>query len=121
MRRAEPDKDALLHDLLSIAERPPDDAFVLRVQRLALVEQRLRATEQAALRRFLVEVASSVSVAAAFLLIRSMATVASGGATSSGSLAAGLTLLWVWLCVDSEEFLPLGSGLDRVRSGRRRI
>jgi len=116
MKRPHVDSDALLYDLLSIAERSPDEAFVLRIQKLALAEQRLRAAGQAALRRFVIQVAGSASIAAAFLLIRMMAvTDSSGAALFSGSAAAGFTLLLVWLCADAEEFLPLGSGLARKR------
>lgn len=116
MRKGEPDTDALLHDLLSIAERSPDEAFVLRVQRLALAEQKLRVSRRAAIFDFAVQTAGLIAITAAFLLIRVTATVVSDGPMFSGSAAASLMLLLIWLCVDAGEFRPFGSGAAEKRS-----
>ena len=116
MRRLEADSDALLHDLLSIAERPPDEAFVVRVQKLAVAEQTLRAARRAALLHFAVEAAGLIAITVSFLLIRSTARVGSDGLIFSGSAAAGLMLLLVWLCVDDGNSLALWSGPPGKRS-----
>jgi len=109
MTRADAGTDALLQDLLSIAERPADEAFVLRLQRLALAEQKLRLSRRAALFHFAVETAGLIAITAAYLLVRGTATIGSDSAVFSGSAAASLILL-VWLCVDAGEFRPFGSG-----------
>lgn len=100
--------DVMLQDLLAAPSREPDEAFVLRIERLALAEQRLQSARQAALRRFAGEMAALASLAAAFLLIRGLAASDSGGAMLSSAPAIGvLMLLFVWLCVDTRtEFLP---------------
>jgi hypothetical protein len=100
--------DVLLHDLLAAPERKPDEAFVLRIERLVLAERRLASARRAALRRFGVEMAALASLAAAFLLIRDLAASDSGRAIPSSAPAVGaLMLLFVWLCVATRaEFLP---------------
>jgi len=100
--------DAMLHELLAAPERGPDEAFVLRMERLALAEQRLQSARRTALRRFAVEIGALGSLAAAVLLIRPLAAADSGGAILASAPALGvLMLMFVWLCTATRaEFLP---------------
>ncbi|HEY1606915.1 MAG TPA: hypothetical protein VGF77_15110 [Allosphingosinicella sp.] len=108
--RDEARTDAILHELLAAPRRKPDEAFVLRIERLALAERLLRSARRAALRRFGVELAALASLAAAFLSIRRLAASDSGDAILSSAPAIGaLMLLFVWLCVATRtEILPRG-------------
>jgi hypothetical protein len=110
MNSGESRADAILHELLAAPRRKPDEAFVLRIERLALAERRLRSARRAAFRRFGVELAALASVAAAFLSIGRPAASDSGGAVlSSAPAVAALMLLFVWLCVAARtEILPRG-------------
>ncbi|MFL6863329.1 MAG: hypothetical protein ACJ8DZ_10040 [Allosphingosinicella sp.] len=96
------DTDLLLKSLLAAPQRAPDDAFTLRVQRLVLAEERMRAARRVAWTRFGVETVATASLLAAFWLL---SRVAPGGADSAGFIplsspaAAGLLLLALWVGV----------------------
>ena len=94
------DLDLRLKALLAVADRAPDEAFALRVERRVLAESRLRAARRAAWTRFAAEMLATASLLLAFTLM------ARPGPADSGSYvplfspaAAGLLLLALWVTV----------------------
>ena len=93
--------DTRLATLLAAPERAPDEAFVARMHRAVLVEQRIAASRRAAWRRFRYEAAASAAVAAAFVLIGRLAPleVALGHGPLSPA-AIGALVLALWFAVE---------------------
>jgi hypothetical protein len=107
------DTDRLLKALLAVPERAPDDAFALRMQRLVLAEESMRAARRAAWTRFAVEMTATASLLAAFWLLSRMAQGASDSADFIplfSPAAAGLVLLALWVGVSVR---PSGAVSDR--------
>src|SRR3954469_1720256 len=101
--------DAMLTALLATPERAPDEAFVLRIRRLAEAEQRLRVARRAAWSRFAAEMAAAASLIFAFLLVEHLAPADSPDLVAPvGAAAAGMMLLLLWVAVS---FRP-ASGAD---------
>jgi len=94
-------EDDRIAALFAAPSRPADEAFVLRVERALIAEQRIRAARQAGWRRFATEASASGAVVAAFLLLARLAPVAAeaGVAPLSPALAA-ILLLACWLAVE---------------------
>jgi CelD/BcsL family acetyltransferase involved in cellulose biosynthesis len=61
--------DARLTSLLAVPDRPPDEAFVARIERMVLAEQLATAARRAAWRRFVVESLASAAIVVAFCLV----------------------------------------------------
>lgn len=103
--------DALLVHHLTLPSRPPDEAFVARVE-LALAAERARATSRrAARRRLLVEAgAATACVGAAALIGRAGDPAVLFDAIQSGGAAVtALALAVFWLAASAaakEELLP---------------
>jgi hypothetical protein len=96
------DTDLLLKSLLAAPERAPDEDFALRLQRLVLVEDRLRAARRAAWTRFAVEMVASAALLVAFLLLSRLAPLGPDSGNFIpllGPAAAGLVLLALWVAV----------------------
>ncbi|MEA3001135.1 MAG: hypothetical protein QOK17_2968 [Sphingomonadales bacterium] len=95
------DPDRLLRSLLATPDRAPDEAFVLRLQRLATAEQRLRAARQAAWTRFAAEMLATAALIVAFLLLSRLGPLADSGSIIPlfSPAAAGLLLLALWVGV----------------------
>ena len=92
--------DAMLTALLATPERAPDEAFALRIGRLAEVEQRLRIARRAAWSRFAAEMAAAASLLLAFLLVEHLAPAESADLVAPfGAAAAGMMLLLLWVGV----------------------
>jgi hypothetical protein len=90
-----------LKALLAAPERPADDGFALRMQRLVLAEESLRRSRRAAWVRFATEMAAAAAAIIAFMLL-----ARTGGAGDSGRIvplfspgSAGLLLLGLWVAV----------------------
>ncbi len=79
----------------------PDEAFVGRIQRAVLAEQRIAAARKTLWLRFGIEAAGSVAVTIAFVLLGRLGPFALelGEGPSGPGLAAGLVLL-LWLAVE---------------------
>ena len=92
--------DERLTALFAEPEAAPDEAFVGRIQRAVLAEQRMAAARKALWLRFGIEAAGSVAVAIAFVLLGRLGpfTLELGKGPSGPGLAAGLVLL-LWLAV----------------------
>jgi hypothetical protein len=95
------DPDRLLRSLLAAPERAPDEAFALRLQRLVMAEQRLRAARRVAWTRFAVEMLATAALIVAFLLLSRLGPLADSGALIPlfSPAAAGLLLLVLWVGV----------------------
>ena len=65
------DPDLLLKSLLAAPERAPDESFALRIERLVLIEERLRAARRAAWARFGAEMLATASLLVAYFLLSS--------------------------------------------------
>jgi hypothetical protein len=92
--------DLLLKSLLAAPERAPDEDFALRMQRLVLVEEALRAARRAAWTRFATEmVATAALIVAFFLLSRLTPPGPDSTIPLFGPAAAGLLLLALWVGV----------------------
>ncbi|HEX8443999.1 MAG TPA: hypothetical protein VF631_10185 [Allosphingosinicella sp.] len=65
------DLEARLSALLAPPDEFPDEIFTARMRRAVLAEERLRAARRGSWRRFAVELAGSLAVLAAYLLIAS--------------------------------------------------
>lgn len=92
--------DRTIEALFRDADRAPDDAFVERIHRAVLIEQRIAAARAAAWRRFGSEAAAGAAVVLAFVLLGRI--VPAGGSVdllSAGpAMAAGLLIL-SWLMI----------------------
>jgi hypothetical protein len=78
-----------------------DEAFVLRVERALIAEQRMEAVRRSAWKRFAVEAAGSGAVVAAFILLGRLAPAASGAGVDLVSPAmAAVLLLACWFAVE---------------------
>ena len=89
--------DARLAALLAVAEAEPDEAFVARVQRAVLAEQRMAAARSIAWRRFAVEALASAAVATAFVLLGRLAPLTfefGQGPLSPAAIAALVLAIW---------------------------
>lgn len=93
--------DERLSALFAAPEPAPDEAFIGRVERAVLAEQRMATARRALWRRFAVEAAGSIAVAAAFLLLGRLGPFEAGvgGGPFGPGVAAGLVLL-LWLAVE---------------------
>jgi len=93
--------DERLAALFATAQALPDEAFVGRVERAVLAEQRMAAVRKALWRRFGIEAAGSIAVAAAFVLLGRLGpfTLELGEGPFSPAVAAGLALV-LWLAVE---------------------
>jgi Na+-transporting NADH:ubiquinone oxidoreductase subunit NqrB len=92
--------DARLGALLRGADRAPDEAFLMRVERVLAAERQMEVHRRAAWRRFAGEAVASAAVAAAFILLGRSAPAAGelDLAIASPLPAAGLLLI-LWLVV----------------------
>ena len=93
--------DARLAAMLTAPEQAPDEAFVARMHRAVMVEQRIAASRRAVWRRFRYEAAASAAVAASFVLIGRLAPleVALGQGPLSPA-AIGALVLALWFAVE---------------------
>lgn len=100
--------DASLAALLALPEAAPDEAFVARVERAVLAEQRMAAVRRRAWRRFAVEALSSAAVVTAFYLVWRLAPagIAVGELTLAPAMAA-ILVLGLWFAV---ELRPAATG-----------
>jgi len=93
--------DARLAALFAEAETVPDEAFVARVHRAVLIEQRLAAAQRGAWRRFAVEAVASAAVAAAFVLLGRLAPLTLElGESAFSPAVTGALILGLWFMVE---------------------
>ena len=92
------DLDAQLSSLLALPDEFPDEVFNARMRRAVLADERLRASARLSWRRFAVELAGSVAVLAAFLLL-GRAQPPSGDLITFESAMAAMLLVCIWTFV----------------------
>lgn len=97
------DVDRHLKALLAPPARPADEVFTARVERLVLIEKRLKEARRAAWRRFGLEMAAAAAVILVFVVLaRSGAAADSARIVPPFSAAgAGLILLVLWVAVSA--------------------
>jgi hypothetical protein len=90
--------DAGLSALLAEPEGAPDQAFVARIRRAVLAEQKMAAARRAVWRRFAVETLGSVAAVGAFYLLWRMAPadIEVSSLTLAPFMAASF-VLFLWL------------------------
>jgi len=95
--------DRQLKALLAAPGRPADETFAARVERLVLIDERLRRARRAAWRRLALEMAGAAAVILVFFVLeRSGPAADSAGIVPPFSAAgAGLLLLTLWVIVSS--------------------
>jgi hypothetical protein len=93
--------DLQLRALLAAPDRPADELFAGRIERLVLAEERMRVARRAAWRRFATEMAAAAALILVFVVLAK-----AGPAADSGRIvplfspaSAGLLLLALWLIV----------------------
>ena len=97
--------EARLAVLLRGQERAPDEAFVARIARAVLADERMAAQRRAAWRRLGSEVAAATAVAAAFLLVGRLAPpVGEVDLTAFGAPTAAAMVLLFWMAVGMRPF-----------------
>jgi hypothetical protein len=92
-----------LKALLATPERPADDAFALRMQRLVLAEEALLAARRRAWTRFAMEMAAAAAAILVFLLLARITPVGDSGRIIPpfSPASAGLLLLALWVAVSA--------------------
>jgi hypothetical protein len=94
------DSDLLLKSLLAAPDRTPDEAFALRIERLVLIEERIRAARRVAWTRFGAEMLATASLLVAYFLLTRLTPVSPDSVIPLYSpAAAGLLLLALWVGV----------------------
>jgi hypothetical protein len=94
------DPDLLLKSLLAAPERAPDEAFAQRLERLVLIERKLRAARRIAWTRFGAEMLATASLLVAYVLLTRLTPVSPDSVIPLYSpAAAGLLLLALWVGV----------------------
>ena len=91
--------DTRLAALLGEPDLQPDERFVMRVERVILADQRLRAARRSAWQRFWREMAASGAVVIAFALLWSVGPAVSIESVSIAPALAAVTLLALWFLV----------------------
>jgi hypothetical protein len=94
------DSDLLLKSLLAAPDRPPDEGFALRIERLVRIEERMRAARRVAWTRFAVEMVATAVLLVAYWLLTRLTPVSPDSVIPLYSpAAAGLLLLALWVGV----------------------
>ena len=97
--------EARLGALLRNPERAPDEAFIARVERAVLAEERMAAHRRAAWRRLGSEAAAATAIAAAFLIVgRLTPSAGTVDLTAFGPATAAGMLLLFWMAVGMRPF-----------------
>jgi hypothetical protein len=92
--------DLLLKSLLATPERAPDEGFALRIERLVLFEERMRAARRVAWTRFAMEMVATAALLVAYFLLTRLTPVSPDSVIPLYSpAAAGLLLLALWVGV----------------------
>jgi hypothetical protein len=93
--------DEKIAALFAESERAPDEAFVARVERAVLAEQRMGAARAATWRRFAVECASSAAIISAFYLLWRLAPAELPlDQLPVGPAAAAILTLGLWFAIE---------------------
>jgi hypothetical protein len=93
--------DEKIAALFYAPERAPDEAFVARVERAVLAEQRMGAARAAAWRRFGVECAASAAIISAFYLLWRLAPAELPlNQLPVGPAAAAILVMGLWFAVE---------------------
>lgn len=98
------DMDSDLKSLFAGPAAAPDEAFVKRIEHAVRAEQRMLSAQTATRRRFLVDVAGTFAVMAAFFLIwKTTPTEFVTDALSQAPGLAAVMLLLMWLVVQARQ------------------
>jgi hypothetical protein len=94
------DSDLLLKSLLATPERSLDEGFALRIERLVLIEERMRSARRVAWTRFAAEMLATAALLVAYFLLTRLTPVSPDSVIPLYSpAAAGLLLLALWVGV----------------------
>jgi hypothetical protein len=87
--------------LLRGPPQSPDEAFVRRMERLVLAEQRIEKARRSAWRRFAAEAAASAAVLSAFLLLGRLGLESNpNGSGLLSPATAAVMLIGLWFAVE---------------------
>ena len=102
-------EDERIAALFASADRAPDEAFVVRIERAVRAEQRLAAARRTAWRRFAVECTASAAIVAAFDLLWRLgsAELPLAQLPVAPGAAAAMLVLGLWFTV---ELRPAATG-----------
>jgi hypothetical protein len=95
------DLDQQLAALLAAPEREPDEAFALRMRQIVLTDERLRAAQRRAWRKFAFEMAGGAAALLTFILLNSLQAPGPEGRELPFFSPAmmGVLLLGLWAAV----------------------
>lgn len=90
--------------LFAAPERAPDEAFVARVGRALLAEQRMAAARRALWRRFGIEAVASAAVIAAFYWLWRLSPALTLDQMPIAPSAAAILVLFLWFAAELRPF-----------------
>ncbi|HYI63909.1 MAG TPA: hypothetical protein VEW71_03385 [Allosphingosinicella sp.] len=93
-------EDERIAALFAAPERVPDEAFVARIGRAVLAEQRMAGARRALWRRFAIESVASGAIMAAFYLLWRMSPELTLEQMPIAPTAAAVLVLFLWLGVE---------------------
>ena len=95
-------EDDRIAALFALPERAPDEAFVARIERAVLAEQRVAAARRTAWRRFAAECAASAAIVAVFDLLWRLrpAELPLAQLPAAPAAAAALLVLGLWFAIE---------------------
>jgi hypothetical protein len=100
-------EDEKIAALFAAPDRAPDEAFVARVARAVLAEQRMAGARKALWRRFAIESVASAAVIAAFTMLWRLSPELVLDEMPIAPSAAAILLLFLWFGV---ELRPAATG-----------
>ena len=100
-------EDERIAAFFAVPERAPDEAFVARIERAMLAEQRMAAARSGLWRRFAVESVASGAIIAAFYLLWRLSPELTLDQMPMAPTAAAILLLFLWFGI---ELRPAGAG-----------
>ncbi len=100
-------EDEKIAALFAGTERAPDEAFVARIERAVLAEQRMAAARRALWRRFAVESVASGAIIAAFYLLWRLSPELTLDQMPIAPTAAAILVLFLWFGI---ELRPAATG-----------
>ena len=100
-------EDERIAALFAAPERGPDEAFVARIERAVLAEQRMAGARRQLWRRFAIESVASGAIMAAFYLLWRMSPELTLEQMPIAPTAAAILVLFLWLGV---ELRPAATG-----------
>lgn len=97
-------EDERIAALFAAPERAPDEAFVARLERAVLAEQRMAAVRKALWRRFGIESVASAAMIAAFYMLWRLSPELALDQMPVAPSAAAILVLFLWFGVELRQF-----------------